>query len=632
MPLVNLDIPAGVYSHGVDLDSKGRWLDSSLVRWTNNSPQPVGGWSAFAELDQFVENADFVSSVGWERTPLIGTTLTITGGTATLTSTGGGTAACERDQSDDLEASTSYLVQITIDSLSGTVTPKVGGTIGTGITSTGVHTQTITTGGTLPPSGTADTGFQVGAGESVTVSDFRVYRANRGVHRGSHAWLSLANAPYFASGAYNILLLVDGNKVVYDVTPASFNSGISEASENLGYGGKNYGSAAYGVPRERDYTFAPATNWSLDNWGEDLVALSDADGQLYELDISAFAASPSSTVATLISANASASGQNVPASNESLVVTAERFLFVLGADGNSRKVQWCDRENIYVWNASFTNEAGDFELQTHGRIVAGARVRGRTLICTDNDAWVATYQGPPIVYGFQKIGNSCGLVGKNMLASVGPTAFWMGERNFFVYDGSTARVLPCEVHDKVFTEMNHDRISHGFCVANQKFNEVWWFYPSDAASENDRYVAYDYNENHWMVGELERATGVDTGVFEDPMWVDSLGNLYRHESGYGHAGQSIFLESGPINIADGDNVVRITEMIPEEETQGDVSMTFKTRFYPNGAESSHGPYNPANPTSVRMTGRQFRVRVDGDDETDWRLGDIRLRISGGGRR
>lgn len=632
MPLVKLDIPAGVYSHGVDLDSKGRWLDSSLVRWTNNAPQPVGGWNLFSELDQFVVHANFVSSDGWVAVPLVGTTLTIADGAATLTSTGGGNAACERDQADDLEASTSYLVQITIDSLSGTVTPKVGGTLGTGITSTGVHTQTITTGGSLPPSGTEDTGFQVGAGESVTVSDFRVYRANRGVHRGSHAWVSLSGAPYFASGAYNILLLVDGNKVVYDVTPAAFTSGIAEASENLGYGGKNYGAGAYGVPRERDYSVAAATNWSIDNWGEDLVGLSDADGNLYELDISAFAAAPSTTVATLVSANASAIGQSVPTSNKSLVVTAERFVFALGAGGNTRKVQWCDREDLYTWSATITNEAGDIELQTSGKIVSGARVRGRTLICTDIDAWVATYQGPPTVFGFQKIGNSCGLVGRNMLASVGPTAFWMGERNFFVYDGSTARVLPCEVHDKVFTEMNHDRISHGFCVANQKYNEVWWFYPSDGTDENDRYVAYDYNENHWMIGSLERATGVDSGVFVEPMWVDNLGTMYRHESGYGHEGNPVFVESGPVNFDDGDNVIRITEMIPEEETQGEVEMTFKTRFYPNGTEASHGPFDPSNPTSLRMTGRQFRVRIDGDAEANWRVGDVRLRVSGGGRR
>ena len=67
MPLVKLDIPAGIYNHGNELDSKGRWLDSSLVRWTNNAAQPVGGWTHFADLENLVTNGDFKSSTGWTK-------------------------------------------------------------------------------------------------------------------------------------------------------------------------------------------------------------------------------------------------------------------------------------------------------------------------------------------------------------------------------------------------------------------------------------------------------------------------------------------------------------------------------------------------------------------------------------
>jgi hypothetical protein len=33
MPLVPLDIPAGVYRNGTEYESKGRWFDTNLVRW-----------------------------------------------------------------------------------------------------------------------------------------------------------------------------------------------------------------------------------------------------------------------------------------------------------------------------------------------------------------------------------------------------------------------------------------------------------------------------------------------------------------------------------------------------------------------------------------------------------------------
>lgn len=629
MPLVKLDIPAGVYSHGVDLDSKGRWLDSSLVRWTNNAPQPVGGWIDVTNIETITSDPDLEDvTAQWTLDAYSTYDANLDAVTLKKQTSGTSSGYITQDLTGKLQASTTYIVELhvldwTENQLLNVVLAGGSETLDETEVVNGVATVEITT-PELAYFNDFDitvrlVSYNVLTGFPITLSAIYVRQKDR-QSRGSHAWSTLTGAPYFAAGSYNRLAAIDGNSVIYDITPTSgFSSGIAAATENLGYGGKNYGADTYGTPRTQNYSLSPATNWSLDNWGEDLVACSDYDGHILLWDVS----SPS-TPASIVS--------GAPVSNDSIVVTAERFLFALGAAGNNRKVQWCDREDLTTWTPAVTNEAGDIDLQTSGAIVAGARVRGRTLILTTVDAWVATYQGPPTVYGFQKIGNSCGLVGRNMLASVGPTAFWMGERNFFVYDGSTARVLPCEVHDKVFTEMNKDRISHGFCVSNQKFNEVWWFYPGSAATENTRYVAYDYHENHWLVGELNRTTGSDLGAFSDPLWIDDSGTIHRHETGYGHNGNAVFLESGPINIADGDNVVRITEMIPEEETQGDVSMTFKTRFYPNGAESSHGPYNPANPTSVRMTGRQFRVRVDGDDETDWRLGDIRLRMSNGGRR
>lgn len=644
MPLVKIDIPAGIYNHGNELDSKGRWLDSSLVRWTNNSAQPVGGWTYFADVEQLITNGDFTSATGWSVTLASGT------GTISQDTTDGeidfninGTGEVFRDASASLEAGTTYFVEITVESLvSGTIMPKLDGVSGTAITTADIDgvtkiTQEITTGN--PLTSAANSGFSVYTDAEGVISKFRVYKKDR-KYRASHTWVNNSNNPYFAAASYNRIAIIDGNGSSYDITPSPVPSGTAEASQNTGYGGSTYGSGNYGVEREEDFTIAEATVWTLANWGEDLLAVSNSDGHIYELDMSAWSLAPTTTPMTKVSANAlvvdiadgtTANPTEVPTSNYGLVVTAERFVFALRAGGNPRKVQWCDRENLYEWQPSVINEAGDIELQTSGSLVAGVSVRGRTLLLTTTDCWTATYQGPPTVFGFQKIGDSCGLVGKNMLASVGPSAFWMGKNNFFFYDGTQARVLPCEVHDKVFTELNRSKVSHGWCVANQKFNEVWWFYPANGANECNKYVAYDYRENHWLIGDLTRSTGVDSGPFQEPWWVANSA-AYRHENGYGHESAAVFLESGPIDFADGDTVARVTEVIPEEDTQGEVSLKFKTKFYPNDTETTHGPYNPANPMSVRFTGRQMKLRIDGGEGNNWRFGDLRIRAYGGGRR
>jgi hypothetical protein len=44
MALLTLQIPPGVYKNGTDYQTKGRWNESSLVRWFENTIRPVGGW------------------------------------------------------------------------------------------------------------------------------------------------------------------------------------------------------------------------------------------------------------------------------------------------------------------------------------------------------------------------------------------------------------------------------------------------------------------------------------------------------------------------------------------------------------------------------------------------------------
>jgi hypothetical protein len=108
--------------------------------------------------------------------------------------------------------------------------------------------------------------------------------------------------------------------------------------------------------------------------------------------------------------------------------------------------------------------------------------------------------------------------------------------------------------------------------------------------------------------------------------------IYEHEVGYAYSGAMPFAETGPVMIGTGENVVSVTEMLPDEKTQGDVVATFKTRFYPNGTERSYGPFSLSAPTSLRFTGRQMRMRVTGQTLGDWRVGIMRLDARTRGRR
>ena len=483
MPMIPLQLPPGVYRNGTDLQASNRWRDASLVRWTDGTMQPVGGW---------------------------------------LT--------------------------------------------------------------------------------RVTMTDKPL--------RGALAWRDLSGDRWYAAGSYAGLFVGLASNTITDITPVDLAVGTADATVNIGYGGGFYGTAAYGIARPDTGTPLPPTTWSLDNFGQNLVACSDKDGRLLEW--------------TLNTANNAAPITNAPVNCAALVVTEERFLFALGAGGNYRKVQWCDREANTVWTPTATNQAGDIELQTSGQIMLGIGTRGQTLILTDQDAHAASYQGPPFVYGFERVGSACGAISRLCAASVDAGVFWMAQRGFFTYAGGAVRAVPSEVADYVFSDINVTQQGKVAAVSNAKFSEVWWFYPSSASEENDRYVVYNYKENHWSIGDLSRTSGVDIGVFTTPIWMTATGTAINHENGNQTSGGTVYAESGPIQIGTGDATMSVVELIPDERTQGQVTVTFKTRFYPNDTERSYGPYSMANPTNTRFTGRQIAMRVTGDDNTDWRWGVPRI--------
>jgi len=441
-----------------------------------------------------------------------------------------------------------------------------------------------------------------------------------GKARAMFGWRDNDLDGHIAIGTESKLYHMTPGGAVKDITPTGFTAGNASAVIITGYGGSYFGTGYYGNKRADAGVYSLASTWALDNWGEYLLGCMADDGKIYEwqLDYS------TPTLPTALT--------NAPIDNRAMMVTEERFVFALGAGGNPRKVQWCDQENNTVWTPAATNQAGDIELQTTGSIMCGVRVRGRALILTDSDAHIGVYQGAPFVYGFERVGNSCGISSQKGVVAVDEGAFWMGHKSFYIFDGSVAKELPCEVSDYVFADINQDQISKTTAIHNSEFNEIWWFYPSEGSTENDKYVAFDYVEGNWSIGTLDRTSGIDVGVFSKPLWIDSGNDLYNQETGWTHGTEVPFAETAPISLGNGDQLMRVNRLIPDEETQGEVEVKFKTRNYPNATETTYGAFTMANPTSVRFQGRQIRMRIEGITNTDWRAGIMRIEARPGSKR
>jgi hypothetical protein len=437
--------------------------------------------------------------------------------------------------------------------------------------------------------------------------------------RGLLTWRDNSGDRWIAAGTHSKLYAMNEAGTLKDITPSGFTSGSADAVSKLGYGYGTYGSFAYGVARPDLGSLTPATTWTMDTWGEYLIGCSDADGKLYEWQLGF----STPTIAAAIT--------NAPTSCAAVMSTAERFIFALGASGNPRLVKWCDQENNTVWTASTTNQAGDFELQTVGSLKCGKRVRGLNLLFTDVDVHASTYIGAPYVYSFEKVGSGCGVISSQSVAAIDTAAIWMSRSGFWIYDGYV-KPLTSDVGDYVFKNINYTQASKIYAVHNSKYGEITWFYPSSQSTENDSYVTYNYREGHWAIGSMARTAGTDRGVFTNPLMVSSDGYIYEHEVGFDYGGASVYAETGPIEVGSGDAVMSVRQVIPDENTLGDVVVSFKTRMYPTSDESTFGPYTASQPTDVRFSAKQVKVRYTGSVLSDWRVGVTRLEaVASGGR-
>ena len=622
MALIALAIPPGVYRNGTDFEGSNRWHDANLVRWHNGSMRPVGGWdtrasSAYAAppraMHAWIDNSQGsdLAAATYEKlyyTNASGTTFDIT--PHGLTS-----------GSKDAEVNTAY----------------GGGFYGTGFYGvrrpySGVFQEATTW--SLDNWGEYLVGCSTDDGKlyewqlSTTYGSDVVadgdFASSAGWTTGADWTIASGVASYSGTGINALeqtLTVVDAKP--YELTLTLIDPDNDTDPETIPSAlVKIEGSSTL-----LSETIGPGTH----------VFRFDSDGTSVDFSVEPSSASePDFDIDNVIVKQAPAAEviANAPTDCKALVVTEERFLFALAADGNPRKVQWSDREDNTTWTPDATNEAGDIELQTNGEIMCGVRTRGRVLIVTTTDAHTATYAGPPYVYGFERVGTACGVVSRKAIASVKEGAFWMGANGFFIFDGSIAKEIPCEVTDYVFCDINRNQISKTYAVHNSQFGEIWWFYPSQDSLENNRYIAYDYMEGHWEVGQIDRTAGIDSGVFSNPIWADASGTLYNHEknAALGHGIYTPFAETGPISLGNGDSVMKVNNLIPDEREQGNIEILFKTRFHPNDTERTYGPYSMANPTSVRFTGRQIRMRVEGAENVCWRSGTMRIEATPGGRR
>ena len=633
MPLTNVQIRPGFNKQVTETGAEGQWTDGDFVRFRYGLPEKIGGW----------EQITGSTLVGAVREQLVWADLD--GRRYVALGTNKGLFIYYEGAFYDITPLDTSLTGATFD------TTDTSATVTVNYTSHGLRVGDLFTfTNVTPPSGAgyvaAD--FETNTFQVVTAPDANTFTITMA---------AAATATTSASGSA-------------DINPYATVGPLSQ-TYGYGWGTDTWGAGGWGEASSTSTVALDPGSWSLDHFGQILIA-TVKNGKTFKWSPINLDPNALTTRATIVSGAPTKSVM-------SIVSERDRHLIVLGTEtviGDPTKqdkmfIRFSDQEDISDYTPTSVNTAGTFRLDSGVKIVGAAKAKDYILILTDTSAYVMQFVGPPFTFSIRQVGSNCGAIGQHAIKYVNGAVWWMGQAGgFFVYDG-TVKALPCLVEDFVFTNkgnnlgINYNSGEVVYAGLNHLYSEINWFYPKSGSEKVDRVVSYNYEENVWTTGSMDRTSWADATLYDNPYatkfnttgtptfpTIQGVTNIngssiyYAHEVGNNEVDSTgaktaipAFIQSGDFTLAEGEVFISMRRFVPDFKLiTGDAQITINLRDYPaDGAASSPlGPFTVNSSTDkidTRARSRFASLKIaNTSTDQNWRFGTFRADVQPDGMR
>lgn len=423
-------------------------------------------------------------------------------------------------------------------------------------------------------------------------------------------------------------------------------SGLTDDSSLTGYGVGGYGVGPYGTPRTNSTFGGQARIWSLDNWGEDLLASPNGEALFW------WQRSTGPDSRAIIRPTAPANIERM------LVGPDDRHVIALGTNLDSADltgvtgqqdrmfVRWCVGDDFDQWVETTANDAGSDRLDQGSRMITAVKTRTAVLAFSDEAIYNVALVGGTDVYQFIPLDSEgVTIISPNAAVDVLGVPYWMGQKGFYNYNG-TINYLPCDILDYVFGSADYAGMNRSVqdkvtVRLREDFTEILWSFPSNNSDENDSTAIYNWQLQCWYISSIPREHGLDTNVYfgtpigfydtgvfleetgtdvdvEEALfnqlttWEGELSAIGRSDAGQN---QTIWSQSA------GSEIMRLHKLFPDfKELTG--SVTFQCRGRDRSADDLvYGEQMVCLPTTTYMNPefRQRRISIYTESDT---MGDF----------
>jgi hypothetical protein len=412
-----------------------------------------------------------------------------------------------------------------------------------------------------------------------------------------------ANAYTIDAGSNASSGATGGGSVDYEY---EVSSGTEFGSLGLGWGVGGWGLGTWGTARPGSSIVIEPRVWSLDNYFSVLLAAFNG-GSIYEFDPAGGVFDRAEVIA------------DAPDDVRFIFVTPEAFVVALRED---MTVAWCSQGDYTVWTPATSNTAGSRTLG-YGNKLVGGRVLGQyvSLIWSDAGLFSMTWNGSKYIFATRLIARDCGLLGPGAAVTINGIAYWMGQNNFLMYDGSV-RPMPNveDIRSFVYDDLRREYAYQCHAVLNPRFNEVWFFYTPTGGTAPTKCVIYSINDQCWTPFTVTRCSGARFTTEDSPIYMTGNdGHVYLHETGVDDDGASLPWSAtlAPYALEDGDRAMDIDGFRFDAKGQvGDIAVALTAWDELRDTDTMDSETETFGPTDSHMdfraSGRYLGLTLSGE--------------------
>ena len=441
--------------------------------------------------------------------------------------------------------------------------------------------------------------------------------------------------------------------------------GYDITTYGYGWGTSTWGAVPWGLGSNSPI-FLQQRDWFFDQLDNDLI-MNYRNGPMFIWQRGVGGIDPELATRAIYIADLAGSADVPGEVMQCLISQNDRHLLAFGCipygstssvDFDPMLIRWASQDAPEFWtpgevivpSTGTLSSAGFRRVSRGSRIVRALPTRQTILVFTDTHLYSFQFVGTTDVFDLQEYADNISIISPRSVINASGVTYWMGTDKFYYFNGQV-QTLGCTIRNYVFQNLNYDQTDQIVCGTVEAFHEIWWFYPSAQSDVNDSYVVFNYLEQVWYYGSIDRTAWLDAAQREFPQAVGSENILYNHENGVDANGAPMeaYIQSSDFDIAEGDEFMLSRRVIPDIDFSGSTSSTpevdfmIRPRNFPGSAYQDDAfdsqavvqssVNNFTDQVFIRARARQMALKIQSTGlGVTWQLGSPRLDVRRDGKR